>query len=246
MRVIVNGASGRMGGAVIAGLEAAGDTYIAVDAFGGKGLKSIFECREPADVVIDFSSPDALSGLLQFSKERNIPIVLATTGYSEEQLKEIEAAAENTAIFKSANMSLGINVLKRLVQAAAKMLGNGFDCEIIETHHNKKKDAPSGTALLLYDALNEAYESPRSLVTGRQGADCTRQKKEIGIHALRGGTVPGIHEVGFYGTNEVITLSHSAQSREIFAQGAIRAAMFMKGKAPGLYDMEDLLAELQR
>ena len=243
MRVIVNGANGRMGRAVIEGLKARGDEFVAVDVFGEAAFKSVSECDVPADVLIDFSSPAALSELLRYAGEKQVPLVLATTGYSDAQIAEIEAAAKDAAVFRSANMSLGINLLKKLIQTAAKVLGDDFDCEIVETHHNQKKDAPSGTAILLYDALKEAYAAPREMVAGRHGADCKREPREIGVHAVRGGTVPGIHEVGFFGNNEVLTLSHSAQRREVFAQGALKAAVFMQGKKQGLYDMDTLLGD---
>ncbi len=244
MKAIVNGAKGRMGQAVMAGLTAQGHEIAAlIDPF--MDVKTISDCSATADVIIDFSSPAALTDLLAYSKAKKMPLVLATTGYSPEQLQQIEAAAQEAPIFKSANMSLGINLLKRLIQTAAKVLGNDFDCEIVETHHNQKKDAPSGTALLLYDALISAYDTPHEMQPSRHGMDCKRDPKEIGIHAIRGGTVPGIHEVGFYGNNETITLTHSAQSREVFAQGAIKAAQFMVGKGPGFYSMDELLEGIE-
>lgn len=248
MKVIVNGAKGRMGQAVVARLHEAGHEIAArIDPAmaAGEGFKDIRDFKDPADVIIDFSSPAALESLLDYACGKNCPLVLATTGYSDKNHTAILAAAKKTAIFKSANMSLGVNLLKRLITQAAHVLGDDFDVEIIETHHSQKKDAPSGTALLLYDALKDAYTKQREMKPGRFGGDALREPKEIGIHAVRGGTVPGIHEVGFYGYNEVITLTHSAQSREVFAIGAVKAAEYLMrvgaGEKPGLYTMDDLL-----
>lgn len=248
MKVILSGAMGRMGQAVIARLRETGhDVAAMVDPKidSEKGFTSIKACDVSADVIIDFSSPKALCDLLAFAVEKQIPLVLATTGYSEADLQQIDEASRRVAIFRSANMSLGINVLKDLIQKAAKILGDDFDVEIIETHHNQKMDAPSGTALLLYDALKDAYRETREIKPGRYGAEAKRGKNEIGIHAVRGGTVPGIHEVGFFGQNEVITLTHSAQNRDVFAVGAVRAAEYMvkteARETPRLYTMADVV-----
>lgn len=201
------------------------------------------DCQIEADAIIDFSTPKLLSDLLAYSKEKKIPMVLCTTGYSEDQLAQIEAAAADTAILKSANMSLGVNTLLKLVQDAARVLAaEGFDVEIVEKHHNQKLDAPSGTALALADAVNEAMGNPYEYVYDRSQRRQKRDKKELGISAVRGGTIVGEHDIIFAGKDEVITFSHSAYSKAVFGKGAVSAAKFLKGKTSGRYEMADVIA----
>lgn len=192
--------------------------------------------EEQADVIVDFSRPEGLSALLDYALAHKLPVVLAATGYNEEDLNAIRAASARIPIFRSANMSLGVYVLKTLARQAAQLLPD-FDIEIVEKHHNQKLDAPSGTALMLYDAVSKPDTLP---VFGRNGRTQKREKNEIGVHAIRGGTVPGEHEVGFYGPSEVVTIAHSAQDRSIFARGALRAAHFAAACTPGEYGMDDL------
>ena len=199
-------------------------------------------CQVEADAVIDFSHPAALGPLLDFCSTRKLPVVLATTGYSEEQLAQIGEAAESIPVFRSANMSLGVNVLMDLVRRAAALLGAGFDVEITERHHRRKLDAPSGTALMLADAAAGALPYETEYVYDRHSVRKPRDPREIGISSLRGGTIVGDHTVVFAGRDEVIELSHHAASREVFAAGAVRAAKFLAGvKEPGLYDMSHLM-----
>ena len=200
-----------------------------------------FEYTGEADVIVDFSNPVALPDLLKYAEEKKLPVVLATTGYSESDIAAIKAASEKVAIFKSANMSLGINVVAKLLKAAAAILGDGYDVEIIERHHNQKLDAPSGTAYILGDAVKEGLPYEAEYVYDRHERHEKRSKTEIGMHAIRGGTIVGEHEVIFAGTDEVIELKHTALSREVFANGAIRAAIFMNGKTAGMYSMTDLV-----
>ena len=195
-----------------------------------------------ADVVIDFSSPAALDGLLAFAKSTGTPLVLATTGYSPEQVAQIGAAALEVPIFRSANMSLGINVLLELVKKAAAVLGSSYDIEIVERHHSRKVDAPSGTALMIADAAASACGHETEYVFERHSVRHSRDKREIGISAVRGGTIVGEHEIIFAGHDEVMEIKHTALSREIFAQGAVEAAKFMAAiQTPGLYDMSQLV-----
>ena len=203
------------------------------------------ECTVAADVVVDFSSPAALGALLAFAKPKGLPLVLASTGYSPEQLAEIDAAAKVIPIFRSANLSLGVNLLLELTRRAAQVLGDDFDIEIVERHHNKKVDAPSGTALMLADAAGEGLSFTPQYVYDRHSVRKNRDHAEIGISSLRGGTIVGDHEVVFAGEQEVVELHHHAASREVFARGALKAAGFMaQVKAPGLYTMADLLASI--
>lgn len=196
-----------------------------------------------ADAIIDFSSPKALESLLAFATERRIPAVLATTGYTPEQLAQIDEAAKIVPIFRSANMSLGINVVLDLVKRAAAILGESCDIEIVERHHNRKVDAPSGTALMLADAAKEGLDYDVEYTYGRHERRMARPKNEIGISAVRGGTIVGVHEVIFAGRDEVIEIRHEAQSREIFASGAVKAAKFLTTVTqPGLYNMQQLVA----
>lgn len=199
--------------------------------------------KEHVDVVIDFSSPDALHGELEWAKTQHVPVVLATTGYFEDDLRYIEECARELAIFKTANFSLGVNMLVKLVKEAAETLGEKFDIEIIEKHHRFKADAPSGTALMLADSANSAFDGKKQYLYGREGITDIRDK-EICIHAVRGGTIVGEHEVVFAGEDEIITLSHSAHSKKVFAEGAARAAKWIVGKPAGLYDMFNLLEDL--
>ena len=201
------------------------------------------DIQEDADVIIDFSSAENLQERLEYAKQKRLGIVLASTGFSKEDLALIDEYAKDVAIFKTANLSLGVNVMQALVKAAAQILGDAFDVEIIEKHHNLKKDAPSGTALMLADSVNEAFDGKKNYVGGREGIVGARTKNEIGIHAVRGGTIVGEHEVIFAGEDEVITVSHSAASKRVFAVGAIRAAKFIFQKQAGRYEMKDLLAE---
>lgn len=203
------------------------------------------DCPVTADCVIDFSHPSALTGLLDFCKKSGCGIVLATTGYSPAQISEIEAAAKEIRVFRSANMSLGINVLMALVRQTAKILGDSWDIEIVEKHHNRKLDAPSGTALMLADAASDALSYTPEYIYERHSRRQSRGKQEIGISAVRGGTIVGEHDVIFAGTDEVLELRHTAYSREIFAVGAIRAAKYLSAlAAPGLYNMENLVSEV--
>lgn len=246
MDIILSGAAGYMGRAVASLAAERGITVLAgIDRVQGTCAFPVFSSPDelPAggDALIDFSSPDALPDLLAFLTERRMPAVLATTGYSEEQLTAIDRAADKIAIFRSANMSVGIALLQKLCAQAARVLGPDFDIEIVEAHHRRKKDAPSGTALMLYESM--AREQEHSAVYGRHGRDSARTRGEIGIHAVRGGTVTGEHQVLFLGDQERIRLSHSAESRSVFAAGALRAAAFLVGKEPGLYNMSDLLGE---
>ena len=199
------------------------------------------EVSERADAVIDFSSPAGLESCLTYCVEHELPVVLAATGYSPDDLTRISRAAERIPVFRTGNLSLGINLLQMLVRKAAEVLGSDFDVEIIERHHDKKKDAPSGTALMLAESVNEGMHASLTPVFGRHGMVGERTKTEIGIHAVRGGTIVGEHEVMFAGEDEILTLTHSARSRKVFAAGALKAAQWLQGKAPGEYDMHDLL-----
>lgn len=193
--------------------------------------------KESVDVILDFSSPAAIDGILSFATKNNVPCVLAATGYDDKQLKKIENASKEVAVFKTANFSLGVNLLIKLVRQSAEILGEGFDIEIIEKHHNKKADAPSGTALMLAESANSAFDNEKQLLNGRSG----KRENEIGLHSVRGGTIVGEHEVIFAGEDEIITLSHSARSKSVFAAGAIKAACFLAGKRAGKYSMEDII-----
>lgn len=250
-KIIVCGIGGKMGRKILETLASFDDvTCVAgIDAYADKSQFSVPVFDKPqdinvsADVIVDFSRPEALDGLLSYATENNVALVLATTGYSPEQEAAVKKAAEKIAIFRASNMSLGVNLLVHLCKKAAAFLGEGFDVEIVETHHNKKVDSPSGTALTLANAIKDEKENSY-LTFGRHGNDTKRKKDEIGVYAVRGGTVVGKHEVHFFGEDEVITLTHEAHSKAVFAQGAIRAAAFLAKQKPGLYSMPDLVASL--
>ncbi len=248
-RIILCGACGKMGGNVLSLLadDACAEAVCGVDLYpkeiGIPVYKSFADVKEEADVIIDFSSADGVLERLEYAKTHNLGIVLASTGFSPADLALIDEYAKTTAIFKTANLSLGVNLMQALCKAAAQVLGDNFDVEIIEKHHNLKKDAPSGTALMLADTVNEAFNGEKKYVDGRSGIVGARDKKEIGMHAVRGGTIVGEHEVMFAGEDEIITITHSARSKRVFAVGAIRAAKFLHSKAAGRYEMKDLLAE---
>ncbi|MBP3268638.1 MAG: 4-hydroxy-tetrahydrodipicolinate reductase [Ruminococcus flavefaciens] len=193
------------------------------------------------DVIIDFSNPASLDGLLDYCQSTGTPIVVASTGYSDEQIAQIKAAAQQIPVFFTFNMSLGINLLVQLAKKAASVLGDQFDIEIVEKHHNQKIDAPSGTAIMLANAINETLDNSKHYVYDRHSRRQKREKSEIGMHSIRGGTIVGEHEVIFAGHDEVITLSHSAASKSVFAEGAINAAVFLKDQPAGLYDMSLLV-----
>ena len=249
VRAIMHGCNGKMG-RVITGLisEDEGIRIVAgVDAYTAVPneypvFDSIEKCDVEADVVIDFSNASAVDGLLSYCSARKLPVVLCTTGLSEAQLAEVEDAAKETAVLKSANMSLGINLLLKLLQDAAKVLGPaGYDIELVERHHNQKVDAPSGTAIALADSVNEALDHQYTYVYDRSQVRQKRDKKEIGISAVRGGTIVGDHEVIFAGTDEVIEFRHTAYSKSVFGKGAVEAAKFLAGKPAGRYDMSDVI-----
>lgn len=203
---------------------------------------SIDQCDVEADVVIDFASARAVDGLLDYCLVRKLPLVLCTTGLSEEQLESVKKASERIAVLKSANMSLGINMLLKMVKSAAKVLGGaGFDIEIVEKHHNQKVDAPSGTALALADSINEAMDQQYEYIYDRSKRREKRGKKELGISAVRGGSIVGEHEIIFAGTDEVIEISHTAYSKAVFAKGSVAAARFLAGKPAGFYDMSHVI-----
>lgn len=202
---------------------------------------SLDEVNVNFDVIIDFSHPTALAGLLEYVNKMHIPAVLCSTGYSDEQIEEINTSSKHCAIFRSANMSLGINLLSDICRQAAKILGDNFDIEIIEAHHNLKLDAPSGTALMLEKSIEKGLDYKPELVYDRHDRRQKRDKKEIGMHAVRGGNIVGEHQIIFAGEDEIITFSHSARSKTVFASGALDAAAFMAGKKSGLYSMKDVI-----
>ncbi len=247
--IILLGCNGRMGRMIesMADEDDGVNIVAGIDKVnGGDGKYPVFsnisECGVSADAIVDFSSADGLEERMDFAAEKNIPIVLCSTGLSPDQLSYVEEASRKVAVLKSANMSLGINLLMKLVKEAAERLAeNGFDIEIVEKHHNQKLDAPSGTALALADAINDAMDGRYEYVFDRSKARKKRSCDEIGISAVRGGSIVGEHEIIFAGTDEVVTFSHSAHSRAVFAKGAIAAAKFIKGKAAGRYDMADVL-----
>ncbi len=249
VRAIMHGCNGRMG-RVITGLvkEDEGIEIVAgVDTFTGIAndypvFEQIGACDVEADVVIDFSNAGAVDALLDYCTEKKLPVVLCSTGLSEEQLKKVEESAKETAVLKSANMSMGINLLLKLLKDAAKVLAPaGYDIEIVEKHHNQKLDAPSGTAIALADSINEAVENSYGYTYDRSRERKKREKKEIGISAVRGGTIVGEHEVLFAGIDEVIEFKHTAYSRSVFAKGAIEAAKYLSGKPAARYDMSDVI-----
>ncbi len=251
MRILLSGALGRMGRAVAElcrerGVTVAAGVDVATGAEPGFPVFPTFDvCKMKADVIIDFTRPETLPELLQYALGEKLPVVLATTGYNQADKDRIRKAAAEIPIFQSANMSLGINLLKSLIRQAAAVLGEDFDAEIVERHHNRKIDAPSGTALMLFDTLNGCYPGGREMVCGRESRTQMRDKREIGVHAVRGGTLAGSHEVGFYGPEETLTITHDAQSRAVFAQGALKAALFLKDKPAGCYTMDDLIQTMQ-
>ena len=202
--------------------------------------------KEKVDMIIDFSHHSAVDSLLEYAESQNTPIVIATTGHTPEEIELIKSYSGKIAIFKSANMSIGVNLVAELAKKAAMLLKNDFDIEIIEKHHNQKLDAPSGTTLMIAEEIASVFEESEKpeYIYDRHKARKVRDKNEIGIHSVRGGTIIGEHEVIFAGTNELIAISHSAQSREMFANGALAAAKFLISKAPGLYSMKDLINEI--
>ncbi len=249
VRVIMSGCCGHMG-RVVTDIVAEQDGMEIVAGFdvydSGDRPYPVFaspaDCDVEADVVIDFSSVKALDGLLAYCVEKQVPAVFCTTGYTQEQLDAITAASEKVAILKSANMSMGINLLQALIKEAAKVLAPaGFDVEIVEKHHNRKLDAPSGTAITLADSINEAMDGAYEYTYDRSQEKRRRDKSEIGISAVRGGTIVGEHEIIFAGLDEVIEFKHTAYSRSIFAKGAVQAAAFLAGKPAGYYGMSDVI-----
>ena len=246
-RVLLSGALGRMGKVItelgsdredleiIAGIDrVSGNTSFPI-------YSSFNDVKENPNVIIDFSNPAALNDLLTFAKKNNTPVIICTTGYSDEQKKEIEEASKSIPVFFSANMSLGVNLICELAKKAAKVLYPDFNIEIIEKHHNQKIDAPSGTALMLADEINSSIDEDMNYEYNRHDKHEKRPVNEIGIHSVRAGTIAGEHEVLFGGPDEIVSIKHTASSRNIFAAGALNAATFMDGKEPGLYSMKDMI-----
>nr|MBQ8253457.1 4-hydroxy-tetrahydrodipicolinate reductase [Lachnospiraceae bacterium] len=248
-KIIMHGCNGRMGQNITKIVEADANAEIVagIDVFDGikntyPVFKSLAECDVEADVIIDFSLPSSLDALLDYCVDKQVPVVLCTTGLSPEQLEQVKEASGKVAVLKSANMSMGINLLQKLLKDAAPLLAEaGFDIEIVEKHHKMKKDAPSGTALALGDSINEALTEKYDYVYDRSNRSMERPKNEIGYSVVRGGTIVGDHDVIFAGEDEVITLSHRAYSRAVFGKGAVQAAKFLAGKPAGMYDMGDVI-----
>ena len=246
--IILNGCNGKMGNAVINCVDAYDDCKIVAGVDINTKVNHNFPVFDninkvdKADVIIDFSHPSCLSSILEYAVSTKTPVVIATTGLSVADVENIKAASKVVPIFFTFNMSLGVNLLVELAKTAQKVLGKGFDIEIVEKHHNQKIDAPSGTAIMLADALNEAADGRYTYEYNRQAKREKRKENEIGIHSVRGGNIVGDHDVILAGTDEVITISHSAYSKNVFATGSVNAAVFLKGKTPGLYNMSDLVS----
>ncbi len=250
--IILSGCNGKMGKAVtngvinaenckiLGGIDIYSEQLYDYPVFASPSLISS-EITKKADVIIDFSNPAVLAGLLEYAVANSLPAVICTTGLNDSQINLIKTASEKIPVFFSANMSLGVNLLCELAKKATAVLGNSYDIEIIEMHHNQKIDAPSGTALMIADTIKEELDNDVKYEYDRRSKREKRTKNEIGIHAIRGGTITGEHQVIFAGHDEVITLSHSARSKELFATGAINAAEFICGKPAGLYNMADMI-----
>ena len=249
IKILMHGCNGKMGRMIteLVKNDSAAEIVAGVDKYTAVPndypvFESITACDVDADVVIDFSNAGAVDELLAYCTEKKLPVVLCTTGLSEEQLKKVEESSEKIAILKSANMSMGINLLLKLLKDAAKVLAPaGYDIELVEKHHNQKLDAPSGTALALADSINDALNNEYNYVYDRSQVRQKRDTKEIGISAVRAGTIVGEHEVLFAGTDEVSEFKHTAYSRSVFAKGAVEAAKFLAGKETGMYDMGDVI-----
>jgi len=253
MNILINGIGGKMGKMLIDGLAndveatlvGGVDKFADASKFDVPVFKSAKDINVKVDALIDFSRPDALDDILAYIIPNKIPAVICTTGFTKEQLTQIEDASKVVPIFRSSNMSVGINLLIDLARKASLLLKEDCDIEIIEQHHNQKVDSPSGTAISIANAINEEFDNNKEFVYGRHETNKKREKKEIGIHAIRGGTIVGKHDVLFIGQDEVVTISHEAQSRAVFAKGAIRAAKYLcTVKAPGMYDMQDLVKSI--
>ena len=246
MKVIINGYSATMGQVLTKCVAydeelelVAGSSPKHHDVDGFNTYSSFADVKEDSDVVIDFSNPLALDGILEYCLKTKTPVVLATTGYNDEEMEKIHEAAKQIPVFLSFNMSLGVNILLKLVKEAAKNLAN-FDIEIIEKHHNKKVDSPSGTAVMIANAGKEIREQSE-FIYGRHGRTGKRQQNEVGIHAVRGGTIVGEHSAIFAGNDEILEINHSARSKNVFAEGAIAAAKYLVNQEPGFYNMDDML-----
>lgn len=248
VNIIISGCSGKMGhtlvdminnmenAKVVAGIDA-----FNTDSFSFPVFSSFDQCTISGDVIIDFSHFSVIPSLLDYAQKTKTPAVICTTGIDDELDASIKNTSKDVALFRSGNMSLGINVLIDLARKAAKVLADDFDIEIIEKHHKRKLDAPSGTAYMIAEEINEELNNSKEYNYGRYGRDAKRRPEEIGIHAVRGGSIVGEHSVIFAGENEVIEINHSAMSRDVFASGAIKAALFIKALGPGLYEMNDLI-----
>jgi 4-hydroxy-tetrahydrodipicolinate reductase len=251
VRILLNGCNGRMGqvitrlakeesdAVITAGVDYAPDKY----NNGYPVYGTLREIREASDVIIDFSNVKGLPLLLEYSVDTKTPVVICTTGLSAEDKNMVKEASDKVAVLTSANMSLGVNLILSLVKSAAKALEDNFDIEIIEKHHNQKVDSPSGTALAIADSINSALKNPKEYVYGRHSKNDKRESLEMGIHAIRGGSIVGEHSVIFAGAGEVIEINHSALSRDVFGVGAISAAKYLYNKNPGLYNMDDVITK---
>jgi 4-hydroxy-tetrahydrodipicolinate reductase len=249
IKIILSGCSGKMGHmvtkcadnfsnlSIVAGIDMKTDNTLPYDVF-----NNINDCSTDADVVLDFSRPTSLPSISEYCIKNNIPVVICTTGYTVEGNKQINDLSKTIPVFRSANMSFGINIVNNILRKISSSLYNDFDIEIIEKHHNQKVDAPSGTALMLADTIKSSIEEETIYTHGRVGSS-KRSKKEIGIHAVRGGNIVGDHDIIFAGQGEVIEIKHSAISREVFAAGALKACEFIYNKEKGMYDMDDIIKE---
>ena len=246
IKMLLNGCNGKMG-KVISEMAKSSKTISIVSGVDKNSsslnypcYNHINECEDDIDVILDFSRPDALDALCKYSKEKNIPIVFCTTGYTKDQLSQIHSLSEAVAVFHSANMSIGINIINNMLKSISNMLYKDFDIEIIEKHHNQKIDSPSGTALLLANTIKDSIEDETNFINGRNGLS-KRQPTEIGIHAIRGGNIIGDHEIIFAGLGECIEIKHTAISRDVFAIGALKACEYIYEKDKGLYSMDDVV-----
>ena len=248
IKIILNGCNGRMGQAIVqlinqsenlvlvAGIDSNTDGTEPYPTF-----SKIQDCNIAGDVLIDFSHYSAVDGVLAYCIEKNMPALIATTALGDSEHAAIQSASRSIPVFNSFNMSLGINAIASLMKMLVPLLENDFNIEIVEKHHNKKKDSPSGTALLLADAINDACQTKKQYIYGRNGSNDDCKMTDLGIHSVRGGTIPGEHTIIFAGPDEVIEITHTALSRNIFANGALRAAEFIAKKEKGLYSMKDLI-----